>query len=124
GNVADEKNRSVGFLGKLYQLCRTLPDLRNGTGSRVDQLGVQGLYRIHNHHLRLGKFYLLKNFLGTGGGKYITLLVLNANPLSPKLYLLLAFFTTYIKAFPVEPQGDLQHEGTLTDTRLTANECN
>ena len=53
GDVADQKDRGVGLLGKAHQLRRTLPDLADGTRRRLQRIRKQRLDGIDHNRLRL-----------------------------------------------------------------------
>ena len=64
GDVADQKHRRAGFLGKLHQLCGTFPYLGNRAGCRFYKLAVEGLDGVDDQKIRIEGLDLLKNLLG------------------------------------------------------------
>ena len=49
GNVADENNRRVPFLGELHQARGAVSDLRDASRCRLQRIGVHGLDGIDDH---------------------------------------------------------------------------
>lgn len=53
GDVPDQYDRRVGFLGELEELARTLPHLCNTSGCGIQEVGIQRLDGVNDDEVGL-----------------------------------------------------------------------
>src|SRR5687767_3021644 len=83
--MTNKKNRCLCFFCKPLEFCCALSYLRNTSGRRVDEGGMECLYRVNNYKLRLQFFYLLENSLGRCFREHIKICIRSFKPVGTHL---------------------------------------
>ncbi len=101
GDVADQKQSDLLFLGLFEQSRRTFPNLAYIAGCAGKLRVVNRLHRIHYNHLRVGLFDVIFNLGDVGLGENQQIANRGTQAFGPILNLLLRFFATDIECFVI-----------------------
>ena len=123
GDVADDEDRRPGRLGILEQRRGAFAYLRHASRRRVQQVGIDGLYRVDHHQVGPVFADLPDDIFEQRLGIDQAFVVADSDPPRAHLDLLGRLLARDIERFqPVRRQCDLQREGRLADARLPAHE--
>ena len=124
GHVTDEESRQAGFFCQNDDRSRTLPHLRNASGSGRQRRSENRLDRIDNQDGGLGSLHLIEDTLEGRFAQDKQIRCGDVQPLGAHLDLSLRFLAGYVEARqPLLADGceGLQEKRGLADARVAAD---
>ena len=123
GDVADDEDRRSGRFGVFQKRRRAFADLRHASRRRVQEVGVNRLYRVDHHQVGTVLGDLRHDVFQQRFGIDQALVVADADARGAHLDLLGRLLARDVEGFQsVRRQRDLQREGRFADSRLAAHE--
>ena len=84
-HMADDEYGDVSLLGQLHELHGAVLHLPHAAGRRVQLLVIQGLYGVHDEHLRLLLVHALQHIAEVRFREYIEVFAFHLQPLGSEL---------------------------------------
>ena len=123
GDVADDEDRRAGRFGVFEQRRRAFAYLRHASRRRVQQVGVDGLYRVDHHQIGPVFADLVDDVFEQRFGIDQTFVVADADASRAHLDLLGRLLARNIERLEsVRRQRELQRKGRFADSRLSAQQ--
>ena len=123
GDVSDDEDRRSGRFGVFQQRGGAFADLRHASRRRVQQVGVDGLYRVDHHQVGSLLGDLRHDVLQQRFGIDQAFVVPDSYACCAHLDLLGRLLARDIEGLQsVRRQRDLQREGRFADARLAAHQ--